>query len=854
MQSRRERLKRWIGSLIALLLLGLAFEALHGELSEVRWADVSAALRGVPASAVLAALLATLVNFAALSFYDRIAFAYIGKHLPYRRLAYTSFLAYAIANSIGFATLSGTSVRYRYYSRWGVTAGDLSRVVINYSTTFWLGLFALGGMALVLHPAEGAARALAPFVSRAVGSALLALVLGYIALPFLRRQPLRFWRFELAVPSTGIVLAQVAASVVDWMACAAVLYVLLPASALPFGALLGSFLVAQLAGLVSHVPGGIGVFESLMLIALRPYHAPQVVLAALLLFRVIYYLAPFAIAVALILRDELRQRRQALRRVFTGLTTVSEAVTPHLLAVLTFAAGCLLLLSGATPVEPGRLRWLSRAVPLPALEASHFLASLAGVGLLLLANAVRRRIREAYLLTTGLLVAGVGAVLVRSLDYEAAVVLALLLAALVVSRAWFDRRAALFAAPFSPEWIASIVGALAATLWLGRFAFRHVEYAHELWWQFEFDGEASRFLRASVGACVTLLVFAGRRLLTPAPPEVALPDETELAAAERIVMAQPSPEACLVLLGDKALIFDEGRSGFVMYGVHGRTWVAMGDPVVSDPSVRRALVSRFLDRCDDFGGRPVFYEVSKEQLHLYADFGLMFAKLGETARVPLHDFSLDGGERKALRAAYRRVSADGGTFRVVFPPEVDALLAELEDVSREWLREKATAEKGFSLGAFSPDYLRRLPVAVVERAGRIEAFANIWRAGGTRELSVDLMRHRASPIRPLMDGLFAHLFVWGRANGYEYFNLGMAPLSGLEESPLAPLWARLANVVFAHGERFYNFQGLRAYKEKFRPIWEPRYLAYPGRLTLAPVLADISALVAGGYRRMLFKP
>lgn len=854
MQSRRERLKRWIGSVAALLLMGLAFEALRGELSEVRWADVSAALRGVPADAVLAAVLATLVNFAALSFYDRIAFAYIGKDLPYRHLAYTSFLAYAIANSIGFATLSGTSVRYRYYSRWGVTAGELSRVVVNYSTTFWLGLCALGGVVLVWHPAEGAARVLDPALSRALGAVLLALVLGYAALPFLRQRPLRLGRLELSVPSAGIVLAQIAASIVDWTACAAVLYFLLPASALPFGALLGSFLVAQLVALVSHVPGGIGVFESLMLMALGPYHAPQSVLAALLLFRVIYYLVPFAIAVVLVLRDELRQRRQAVNRVMAGLTTISQAVTPHILSALTFAAGCLLLFSGATPAEPGRLLRLSRAIPLPALEASHFLGSLAGVGLLLLSNAVRRRIHEAYLLTTALLVAGVGAVLVRSLNYEAATMLALLLLALVVSRAWFDRRAALFSAPFSPEWIASIIGAVGATLWLGRFAFQHVEYAHELWWQFEFDGEASRFLRASVGACVTLLVFAGRRLLTPAPPEVALPDETELAAAERIVMGQPSPEACLVLLGDKALIFDDRRSGFVMYGVHGRTWVAMGDPVVTNPSARRELVSGFLDRCDDFGGRPVFYEVSKEQLHLYADFGLAFAKLGETARVPLRDFSLDGGDRKALRAAHRRVTAEGGTFRVVFPPEVDALLPGLEDVSREWLHEKATAEKGFSLGAFSPGYLRRLPVAVVEREGRIEAFANIWRAGGTRELSVDLMRHRASPIRPLMDGLFAHLFLWGRANGYEYFNLGMAPLSGLEESPVAPLWARLAHVVFAHGERFYNFQGLRAYKEKFHPIWEPRYLAYPGRLTLAPVLADIAALVAGGYRRMLFKP
>jgi phosphatidylglycerol lysyltransferase len=198
------------------------------------------------------------------------------------------------------------------------------------------------------------------------------------------------------------------------------------------------------------------------------------------------------------------------------------------------------------------------------------------------------------------------------------------------------------------------------------------------------------------------------------------------------------------------------------------------------------------------------------------------------------------------------LTADGGTFRVVQPPDVDALLPALEEVSNEWLRDKAAAEKGFSLGFFARDYVRRFPVALVERNGRIEAFANIWTADGRHELSVDLMRHRESPIHQLMDGLFVHLFLWAQSQGYEYFNLGMAPLSGLGESPVAPLWARVANLVFEHGERFYNFQGLRAYKEKFHPQWEPRYLAYPGRLTLAPILADVSALVAGGYRRMVF--
>ena len=104
-----------------------------------------------------------------------------------------------------------------------------------------------------------------------------------------------------------------------------------------------------------------------------------------------------------------------------------------------------------------------------------------------------------------------------------------------------------------------------------------------------------------------------------------------------------------------------------------------------------------------------------------------------------------------------------------------------------------------------------------------------------------------------MEALLVHLMLWGKAEGYQRFALGMAPLSGFEASPLASFWNRLGAFLYEHGEAVYNFQGLRAYKEKFNPVWEPRYLAYPGGLRLPRILADVSALIAGGYRRILLK-
>jgi phosphatidylglycerol lysyltransferase len=249
----------------------------------------------------------------------------------------------------------------------------------------------------------------------------------------------------------------------------------------------------------------------------------------------------------------------------------------------------------------------------------------------------------------------------------------------------------------------------------------------------------------------------------------------------------------------------------------------------------------------------VFYEVGTANLPLYIDLGLTLLKLGEEAVVPLDGFSLDGGARKGLRRARGEAVKRGACFEVVPAAAVPPLLAELRAVSDAWLASKRTREKGFSLGTFDEAYLRRFPAAVVRLEGRVVAFANLWLGAGQSELSLDLMRYAPGAPCGVMDYLFIELMLWGKQHGYGHFNLGMAPLSGLESRQLAPLWTRAGAAVFRHGEHFYNFQGLRRYKEKFDPVWEPRYLASPGGLALPRILANVTALISGGLRGVVAK-
>jgi phosphatidylglycerol lysyltransferase len=307
-----------------------------------------------------------------------------------------------------------------------------------------------------------------------------------------------------------------------------------------------------------------------------------------------------------------------------------------------------------------------------------------------------------------------------------------------------------------------------------------------------------------------------------------------------------------VYLRDKAVLFDNQRTGFVMYGIQGRTWVALGDPVGPEDRLGE-LIRIFLERCDDFGGVPAFYEIEKTHLHRYADFGLTFVKLGEEARVDLAGFTLQGGQAAKFRQAIRRLEREGGAFRVVDTADIPPVMEALRAVSDDWLAQKAGAEKGFSLGFFDAEYVARFPVAVVERDGRILAFATLWPGARQVELSIDLMRYHRDAPKGVMEALLVHLMQWGKEQGYRWFALGMAPLSGFEDSPVASFWNRVGAFLYEHGESVYNFQGLRAYKDKFNPVWEPRYLAYPGGLGLPRILADGSALVAGGYWKIFLK-
>ncbi len=846
---------RYAGPLIGLALFIAALWVLHQALAEYRYQDVSAYLDRLPPTQLLAALLVTALSYLVVTGYDWLALRYIRRPLPWPKVGFAALLSYAFSNSVGLSVLTSSSLRYRLYSSWGLGAVEIAKIVVFTTLTLWLGILTVGGGVLTLDPLDLGVIHWLALDSRLLGLLLLLLPVSYVLLGVLRRRPLVWRSWELPMVRPRLALPQLAVGALDWVMAGAVLATLLPLNdGVGFGLVLGVFLIAQIAGLLSHIPGGLGVFESVTLLLLQDRLPAADLLGALLVYRLIYYLLPLALAAITLGLYELRRQKARLLWLPRLMEPWASALLPHIFALLALISGAVLLFSAVTPAVEARLEWLEELIPLSVLEASHFISSLMGMGLVLLARGLQRRLDAAWLLTVILLGAGIIASLLKGVDYEEALILSILLAGLLPSRSQFYRRASLFSESFTPGWLTAIAVILICSIWLGFFSYKNIDYAASLWWQFSFsdEGQASRFLRAVVGAMGVALFFAVAKLLRPAPFEPALPSPAEIEEARIIAAGFPRGYAHLALLGDKALLFNTQRNAFLMYGVEGRTWVAMGDPVARSEEDRRELAWAFRELCERHGGRPAFYQVHPDHLGLYVEMGLPLLKCGEEARVSLAEFSLDGKARKTLRNTINRLERDGYRFEIVAAAAVPALLPQLRVVSDAWLGDKTVREKGFSLGFYSENYLCTGPIAVVRRDEAVAAFANLWRGGG-KELSVDLMRYLPDSPNGLMDYLFLQIMCWGREQGYEWFNLGMAPLAGLQNRNLAPLWNRFGALVFGRGETFYNFRGLHQYKGKFDPYWDARYLAAPGGLALPRVLADLTTLIAGGLRGAISK-
>lgn len=661
---------------VTALLFAAGLWAMQKLLAPVDLRAVLDQVQATPWSVVILALGSTLLAYLALAGYDWSALRYIGKPLPIPVVLTGGLMAYAFGNTIGLSAVSGGAVRWRIYSRLGLDGYDVAAVSTFAAVSFGIAATVVGLVALAVHP--GALASILPFSPEFLRLAAIIAITAIVAplvLASLKGGVLRLGRLSVRAPSLPVLGGQICFSAADIGFSALTLYVLLPSSDLDFLTFLAIFAAAVMAGVVSHVPGGVGVFEAVVIASMPSSMPVEQVAAALLLFRITYYLLPFALALVVLAVFELWRTlgqmgtQTAAGRAFAVLSPGLAAVAPLaplVLAATIFTAGLWMSLSALVPPASDAAEAAEALLPRALAEGSALLNSALGAGLIVLALGVVRRSLGAWLLAIPTLAAGSMVALADGFDVGRAAVLAGGALVLLPFRHLFHRHSRLTHAALSPGWIVLVLSTVAAFGFVLFFAHRSTPYAHELWWQFALEERAPRAWRAGLVGSLLVGVTALALLLLAPRSRPGPADAAARAAAASVAAAMGDPGAARALAMAERLMLSPGGRAFVGFRVEPGAWVAEAGPQGEGIEVEE-VAGLFADDARRAGARPVFAAMPVARTALAIDLGLTIRRDGAEA------VALLGPAEPALPAATQAALTDafasGLSFRLELPAD-----------------------------------------------------------------------------------------------------------------------------------------------------------------------------------------
>jgi uncharacterized membrane protein YbhN (UPF0104 family) len=629
--ERLTRHLRRLPAVLGVLLLVGAIYAVQKEFRHLHLEDIAVALDAIPRRVLLLSFLLTVLAYCVLTLYDRLGTIYAGHKVPYRRVAFASFCAYALSHNLGFNALSGAAVRYRLYAHWGMTPGQIARTAAFCSLTFGLGGMTLGGVVLLVEP-----RSL-PFLSdllpvaalRVVGILLLSVVVGYVSLSRIVGT-VRLLGHEINLPGVRLALLQVVLACSDVSITASIFYTLLPASERPdamltFPVFLGIYVASYTAGIVASLPGGIGVFDGAMLLGLSHYLPAPTILGAIVVFRLYYYIIPLFLAGTMFAGNELLLRGGALMHssvASRGVQALARWSEPDFaVAAVTGAvvlSGIMLLGVGVVSPRPD-FAWLDPDYADFAMQAGQFIPSLIGAGLVVLAIGLSHRVNLAWGATLLLLV--FGAAFSAAQGGRLWIVGVLLLTTLLLApfRASFYRHARLLAGPLEPATALSLLSLVVCLLALAGFR-QHVRLLpNNAWWKVVLSPDVPNSLRVSVALTVALALIAIWRLVRPGRVTWQ-PWNTE--ARLRLARFGPLPPT-----GADGVVWGETERAGIAFRRCGRVLLGLGDPAGAEAD-QVSAIWRLRDLAQQEGLDPAIWRAGPRLLKVYGDIGLTPLPLG----------------------------------------------------------------------------------------------------------------------------------------------------------------------------------------------------------------------------------
>lgn len=783
-------------------------------------------------------LLVGVIALLPMLLYDFVLVTLLPRKYSKMEIVQAGFIANTFANIGGMGGVVGASIRMLYYGNDEVKKKDLLYALSK------IGLFLLSGL-----------------------SVLAVVILLFFMVPSYTQHVYRYWPWlvvcslylpvlwfltnskkyaffnDMTKKKKGVL---VFASTMEWLAsgCAFVVIGWLLNEPVDVIKLFPVFIIASIVGIVSLIPGALGSFDLVMLLGMSALGInSELAIAWVLFYRIAYYFVPFFLSVLILMSHGVRK----LNLFFEGIPALAIRKVAHItLVCFVYLAGVLLILTAAAPNVGNHFKLVHDAKSFGFIFLSQLTAVTYGFILIGLGRGIERKTKKMYLVTVIVLACAILNTILRGVSLKQTLILGVVLLCLVLARKEFYR------VKFVYTWSRALIdtfifsAAIFVYLWIGIYNRPSLRKPHIVPDWLVVKSQEIWFL-GIMGILVAALILALLYVYTSYTTETLGSPYNKAKIEKHFATYGGNDISHLVHLRDKYIFWSSDDKLMFIYRTYADKMVIMGNPI-GDLSYTQTAVEELMIRADQFGYRPVFYEIDEAMIAMLHEHGFDFMKIGEQGYVDVENFTLTGKKKKGLRAAINKVEREEFVFEMIQPPFTVELMAELQLVSDSWLGNRK--EKGFSLGFFDESYVETAPVAVVKNEeGRIVAFATMMPSHTTTLSSIDLMRHSEEAPSGIMDFLFVNLYQWSQVNGYQEFNLGMSPLSNVGASRYAFVSERIAGFIYRFSQDFYGFQGLRNYKNKFVYDWRPRYIAFRKSSSIAFTMIQLMLLIS--KRRLL---
>ncbi|MCH4984668.1 bifunctional lysylphosphatidylglycerol flippase/synthetase MprF [Macrococcoides goetzii] len=821
------------------LLFVFIFYKLIGELSSIDYKATYIAFKSLQSYELAGLIISGFLAVMLLSLYDFVLAKNLNLSIPKKKLLNTSFIANALNAVIGFGGIIGAGLRLLVYRNYADDERTLVKAIslLLISMISGMSILSLGIIFNLFNNTHAFDHYPWYNIALIITALFLPVFLVYTFIKPVNQDKLLGLKFTLV-------------SALEWIAASGVMYLIFKCigNPVPFAVVIGIFVVAALAGLISLVPGGFGAFDLMILVGFKAIGiTEEQVLLALLIYRVVYYFVPFLLALALstfeyrgVARKQFEDRFEDHKYVGPAIETSNLFLSILRDVIVKLPAIALGVIVGIT----GLLLFLSNGLVIieAIYDVKHntylFLAALYGVAALILiinAKGIMHDTRRSHVMS---MVAVSILLIVVYLTYGNFLIYIWLFIVLILLFIG-NRNVSSIRRPITLKraglTILSSIVLLSINGWLLSLQLEGLIRTENI----DFDSNLLKYyflllIVLFAGVTYTLSYLFNKKFKTKVDMQMSTEE------IDKIIQSYGGNFVShLAFTGDKLFFTNDERDAFVMFQFKNDSIIVLGDPIGNKASFQ-CLLTQFYDKTEYYGYDVAFYQVQPHLLPMYHDFGNIFFKLGEEAVIPLEDFTISGKKKRAFRATVNKFETEGYRYEVLEPPFDDCLIAQLQEVSNEWLNGRN--EMNFSVGQFNPDYLNKAPIGVIRNDAEIIGFVSFMPTHYNHSFSVDMIRWKDNELQ-MMDGLYLNTMLLMKEKGYHSFNMGMAPLSNVGSHKHAFYRERLAGKIFDSISRLYSFKGLRKYKEKFNPDWQSRYLVYRKDSSLITQMIRINAII-----------